>query len=209
MGGFNAGNGALGNMPMPNHGPNGIGGGRMPDDHEDTNYDAKLNAYIYGYFCAKGKWELARALKDSGVEFDPPLVNDNANGANDSMQTDSKDGIDLKRPEDLPDVRKLDDGQGGSFLSSWFATFWDIFSAQHKSKRASANAMQYVTQTQVRASHFLLFTSINPLHSNKPGCAQNSRAKCCGPCLGWVLASSKTTICSDLMRTVGICSGRL
>ncbi|CAD6591660.1 MAG: hypothetical protein ASARMPREDX12_006267 [Alectoria sarmentosa] len=149
MGGFNAGNGALGNMPMPNHGPNGVGG-RMPDDHEDTNYEAKLNAYIYGYFCVKGKWELARALKDSGVEFEPPLVNDNANGANDSMQTDSKDGIDLKRPDDLPDIN-LGDGQGGSFLSSWFALFWDIFSAQRKSNRASANAMQYVTQTQQQA----------------------------------------------------------
>ena len=147
MGPFNAGNGALGNMPMPNHGPNGVGG-RMPDDHEDTNNEARLNAYIYGYFCAKGKWELARALKDSGVEFEPPLV-DHANGPNESMQTDSKDGIEVKRPGDLPDVPQLSDGQGGSFLSSWFALFWDIFSAQRKSDRASANALQYVTQTQV------------------------------------------------------------
>ena len=149
--GFNAGNGALGNMPMPNHGPNGLGG-RMPDDHEDTNYEAKLNAYIYSYFCVKGKWELARALKDSGVEFDPALGNDNVNGANDTMQTDSKDGIDLKRPDDLPDVN-LGDRQGGSFLSSWFALFWDIWSAQRKKTQASANAMQYVTQTQVHAPH--------------------------------------------------------
>lgn len=152
MGGFNAGNGALGNMPMPNHGPNGVGN-RMPDDHEDTNYEAKLNAHIYGYFCSKGKWDLARALKDSGMEFEPPLVNDNANGANDSMQTDSKDGIDVKRPDDLPDVSHLGDGQGGSFLSSWFALFWDIFSAQRKSNRASAYATQYVTQTQVCAPY--------------------------------------------------------
>ncbi len=188
MGGFNAGNGAIGNMPMPNHGPNGVGG-RMPDDHEDTNYEAKLNAHIYGYFCAKGKWDLARALKDSGVEFDPPLLNDNANGANDSMQTDSKDGIDLKRPEDLPEVQNSGDGQGGSFLSSWFALFWDIYSAQRKSHRASANANQYVTQTQVSAPHSPFYASINPPHSNKPGCVQNSKPKCCGACLGWVLVS--------------------
>lgn len=164
MVGFNAGNGALGNMPMPNHGPNGVVG-RMPDDHEETNYEAKLNAYIYGYFCFKGKWDLARALKDSGVEFEPPLVNDNTNGANDSMQTDSKDDIDLKKPEDLPHVHNLGDGQGNSFLSSWFALFWDIFSAQRKSTRASANANHYVNQTQVHAPHLLSLSSapINPL----------------------------------------------
>ena len=161
MGGFNAGNGALGNMQMPNHGPNGVGG-RMPEDHEDTNYEAKLNSYIYGYFCVKKQWDLARALKDSGVEFDPPLVNDHANGANDNMQTDSKDSMDVKRPDDLPDPRQLgEDGQGGSFLSSWFALFWDIFSAQRKSNRASANALQYVTQTQVRAPYSCTYASLN------------------------------------------------
>ena len=123
MGAYNANNGGLGNIPMPNHGPNGVGG-RMPDDHDDTNNEARLNAYIYSYFCGKGKWDLARALKDSGLDFEPPLLNDNANGANDNMQTDSKDGIDLKRPDDLPvpDVG-LVDAQGGSFLSSWFALF--------------------------------------------------------------------------------------
>ena len=150
MGGFNAGNGALGNMQMPNHGPNGVVG-RMPEEHEDTNYEAKLNSYMYGYFINKAKWDVARALKDSGLDFDPPLVTDHANGANDNTQTDSKDNMDMKRPDDLPDPPHLGDGQGGSFLSSWFALFWDIFSAQRKSNRASVNAMQYVTQTQVLA----------------------------------------------------------
>lgn len=210
MGGFNAGNGALGNMPMPNHGPNGVGG-RMPDEHEDTNYEAKLNAYIYGYFCVKGKWDLARALKDSGVEFEPPLVNDHANGSNDSMQTDSKDGIDVKRPDDLPDPHQLGDGQGGSFLSGWFALFWDIFSAQRKSNRSSANAMQYVTQTQVCALYSHAYASIDSPHSNKHGCVQNSKPKCCAPCLGWVLAKWKviSSICCGSRMQMGTCSERL
>lgn len=189
MSGFNAGNGALGNMPMPNHGPNGVGG-RMPDDHEDINYESKLNSYIYGYFCTKGKWDLARSLKDSGLEFDPPLQNDNANGANDGMQTDSKDGIDLKRPDDLPEVQNLDDRQGGSFLSSWFALFWDIFAAQRKYSRASANANQYVTQTQVRAPRSLLSASINPPPSKTPGCAQSTKPRFCEICLGWAQGNS-------------------
>ena len=210
MGGFNPGNGALGNMPMPNHGPNGVGG-RMPDDHEDTNYEAKLNAYIYGYFCVKGKWELARALKDSGVEFEPPLVNDHANGANDSFQTDSKDGIDVKRPDDLPEIHQLGDGQGGSFLSSWFALFWDIFFAQRKSNRASANAVQYVTQTQVRNPRPPSYGLVDSPRSNKHGCVQNSKLKSYGPCLGWVLARSKIiSRCYDLqMLRMGTYSGRL
>ena len=211
MGGFNAGNGALGNMPMPNHGSNGIGG-RMPEEHEDTNYDAKLNAYIYGYFCVKGKWELARALKDSGVEFDPHLGNDHANGANDNMQTDSKDGIDVKRPDDLPDHPQLSDGQGGSFLSSWFALFWDIFWAQRKSNRASANASQYVTHNQVGAPYSRSDSLPNSPHSNKHGCVQNTRPKCYGPCLAWVPASSKiiSRCCAIKMSLrMGTCSGRL
>ena len=209
MGGFNAGNGALGNMPLPNHGPNGVGG-RIPDDHEDTHNEAKLNSYIYGYFCNKGKWDLARALRDSGVDFEPPLVNENANGAHDSMQTDSKDGIDVKRPDDLPDLNQLGDGQGGSFLSSWFALFWDIYSAQRKSNRASANAMQYVTQTQVCTLHSHLHALFNFPLSNKPVCAQNSRPGCCSKCLGWVLASSKAiNRCCGFRTPMGICSGRL
>ena len=160
MGGFNAGNGGLGNIQMSNHGPNGVGG-RMPEDNEDTNYEAKLNSYIYGYFCVKKHFELARAVKNSGLEFDPPIESDQANGATDNMQADSKDSMDVKRPEDLPEIHNLGDGQGGSFLSSWFALFWDIFSAQRKSNRASAHATQYVTHNQVCASYSRTYASLN------------------------------------------------
>lgn len=152
----------------------------MPDDHEETNTEAKLNSYIYGYFYNKGKWDMARALKDSGMDFDPPLLNDNANGANDSVQTDSKDGIDLKRPDDLPDVQNLGDRQGGSFLSSWFALFWDIYFAQRKNSRASANANQYVTQTQVSDPHLSLLRQLIHFIATSPDALRTADSDAAG-----------------------------
>lgn len=148
MAGFQAGNPALGNMPIPNNGPNGAV--RMPEEHVDeASYEARLNTFIYGYLCQKGQYESARALKNSGMPFEPPLVDGDVNGVDDNMHTDSKDNIDKKLPDDLPHVSMLSDGQGGPFLLSWFALFWDIFLAQRKDPRASRNAMNYVHHTQV------------------------------------------------------------
>ena len=154
MAAFNAGGPGLGNMPMQNNGPNGTVG-RVMDEHppvDDANYEAKLNTFIYGYFITKGKYDAARALKESGMQFDPPLDGSDGgmNGAEDNMQTDSKDGIDMARPGDLPDVKSIQsDGQGGSFLLSWFALFWDVYFAQRKNARATPQAAMYVQHTQV------------------------------------------------------------
>ena len=157
MAGFNVGNPALGNMPMPNNGPNGAM--RMPEERiEEANYEGKLNTCIYEYFCHKGQYESARALKNSGMLFEPPLVEGDANGLDDNMHADSKASIDKNRPDDLPDVKGMSDGQGGPFLLSWFACFWDIWSARRKDTRASSSAMQYVQHTQVCFSrHVRLF----------------------------------------------------
>lgn len=147
MAAFNGGNPALGNMPMPNNGPNGAI--RLPEDHADeTNYEGKLNSFIYNYFCDKGQFETARALKNSGLTFDPRITDTDVNGVEDNMQTDSKNGIDKNRPDDLPDIKGID-GQGGSFLLNWFNLFWDIYFAHRKGVKATANAMQYVQHTQV------------------------------------------------------------
>ena len=153
MAGFNAGGPGLGNMSIQNSGPNGAAV-RNIDDHpivDDANYEARLNTFIYGYFMTKGKYDAARALKESGMQFDPPLENSEGgmNGAEDNMQADSKDGIDMARPGDLPDVKTIqNDGQGGSFLLSWFALFWDVYFAQRKNARNPQAAM-YVQHTQV------------------------------------------------------------
>lgn len=156
MSGF-PGHPGLGNMPMPNNMPNGAVG-RMGDDHiEEANYEAKLNSLIYGYFFSRGQYDVARSLKESGASFDPPIVHgdNDLNGA-DNMHTDTKDGInDLKPPGDLPDVKGLmNDGQGGPFLLSWFTLFLDVYFAQRKDPRATANASLYVDHTQVCAYRF-------------------------------------------------------
>ena len=156
MAGF-PGHPALGNMPMPDNIPNGAVG-RMGDDHiEEANYEAKLNSLIYGYFFNRGQYDVARSLKESGASFDPPIVHsDNEMNGADNMQTDSKDGInDIKPPLDLPDVKGLmNDGQGGPFLLSWFTLFWDVYFAQRKDRRATANASIYVNHTQVCSHRF-------------------------------------------------------
>ena len=152
MPGFNAGNPALGHLAMPNNGPNGAM--RMPEEHVDeANFEGKLNFCIYEYFCQKRQYEAARALKNSGLPFDPTLSDADTNGVDDNMHGDSKANIDKNLPDDLPSVKGLSDGPGGPFLLSWFALFWDVWNARRKdSSKASNNALQYVQHTQVRGA---------------------------------------------------------
>lgn len=153
MAGFNAGNVALGhnNMQMPNNGPNGVA--RMPEEHvEDANYEGKLNYFIYGYLYNKRLYDAARELKNSGVPFDPSLEEGDMNGVDNNIHTDSKESIDKDRPTDIPEFKGIHDGQGGPFLLSWFALFWDIYFAQRKNNRASNNAMQYVQHVSSQGS---------------------------------------------------------
>lgn len=187
MVGFNAGNPALGTMPMANNVPNGVTG-RAGTNGEENNLEAKLNSYIYSYFLNKGQWDIARTLKNSGIPFEPPILHTDGdvNGADDSMQTDSKDGIiDTKRPDDLPDIHKQD-VQSGSFLLNWFGLFWDIYWAQQKQpSRTSTNAMTYVQQTQVGCLNDSAPALANAHRSSMLECARNTRIKCYETCPGW------------------------
>ncbi len=158
MAGFNPGSAALGNMQMVNG-----AGGRMAEDPADdnTNMEPKLNSYIYGYLCTTGQYDAARALKNSGARFEPPFENDDSNGDG-NMPADSKDGIDFDRPKDLPNIKNLaNDGQGGSFLLSWFSLFWDIYFAHRKDPRSSSHASLYVQHTQVRLRPLFSIASAN------------------------------------------------
>lgn len=122
---------------------------RHPEEHEETNYESRLNAYIYGYFLEREMWDCARSLKDSGAQFEPQLthVDGDLNGADDKM--DTKEGILQKKPPDLPRLPGSKDEQGGPFLLSWFEMFWDIYWAQRKHPRATNAAMSYVQLSQV------------------------------------------------------------
>ena len=153
MAGLNGGGGTLGGMPLMNNGTNGATP-RVGNDTEQPDYEARLHHFIYDYFLKNENWECARALITSGLAMDPPpRPNDgDVNGAVDGpMHTDSKDGLDSKRPSDLPPAGAVADQQGNSFLLEWFALFWDVFFAQKKSGRASQHAALYVQHSQVRS----------------------------------------------------------
>ena len=160
MAGMHAANAALGGMPLMNNGSNG-GMSRADSDPEGAQaYETKLklNTYIYDYFLKNDLYECARAIIQSQV----PLALDTTksspgrrrdgdiNGVDDNaMDTDSKDDLDSKRPEDLPLPKVPSDVPANSFLLDWFQLFWDIYFAQRKGKQATPQALQYVQNTQV------------------------------------------------------------
>ena len=165
MAGMHAANGALGGMPLMNNGSNG-GMARADADLEGAQaYEMKqkLNTYIYDYFLKNDLYECARAIIQSQI---PILLNNtkispgrrrdgDMNGVDDSaMDTDSKDDLDSKRPEDLPLPRLSSEVPDNSFLLDWFQLFWDIFLAQRKGKAATPQAVQYVQNTQVGQGGF-------------------------------------------------------
>ena len=150
MAGMNGGNSVMAGVPMLNNGMNGATP-RQGSEQDDTDYEARLNAYIYDYFIRNENWDCARALLNSDVTMSPPLRQDgDVNGTGDNaMQTDSKDDLDSKRPNGLPPPSVQSDGQAASFLLEWFGLFWDVYFAQRKSTKASQQATQYVQHTQV------------------------------------------------------------
>lgn len=199
MAGMHAANGALGGMPLMNNGSNG-GMSRADVDPEGTQaYEmkAKLNTYIYEYFLKNELYECARAIKQSQVPIwldttksSPGRRRDgDINGVDDnSMDTDSKDDLDSKRPDDLPPPKVPSNVTANSFLLDWFQLFWDHYGAQRKFKNATSQAVQYVQNTQVGQCESSLASSAaanSILSSNKRDCVKSSSNKqCCAkyPC---------------------------
>ena len=152
MAGMNGAGGPMGAMPLMNNGANGATP-RPGGEQEDPEYEGRLNAYIYDYFLKKGHYDCARALVNSGIHMNPPLKDpdNDVNGTDDNaMQTDSKDNMESKRPDDLPPPSIAPNTQ--AFLLEWFALFWDVYCAQRRKSTATAQAMQYVQHTQVQKS---------------------------------------------------------
>ena len=155
MAAVNPGNPAMGGMPMMNNMQNGV----MPrpgGEQGGINYDARLNAWIYGYLLDKGQWELARSLKNSNLVFEPPLSNgdEDINGASEDTKTGDK-----KKPDDLPSARHAQDEQGGSMLLSWFSLFWDMYAAQRRRPEASKGANHLMEQNRVRELSAIIIMS--------------------------------------------------
>ena len=153
MGGMNPMGGPVGGvMPM-----NAVGGVRPPMPPNDNQQRSVLNTYIYEYFIRNGMFDCARALLKS--EQPIKVVNEspgsrrrdeNGNGAGDeAADGDSKDDLDLKRPDDLPAPDVPRECPESCFLYEWWCLFWDMFNAQRGIDNGR-NVMQYVAHTQVR-----------------------------------------------------------
>ena len=192
MAGMHAANGALGGMPLMNNGSNG-GMSRADADPEGAQAHEtklKLNTYIYDYFLKNDLYECARAIIQSQVPLalhtpksSPGRRRDgDMNGVDDSaMDTDSKDDLDSKRPDDLPLPMVPSDVPANSFLLDWFQLFWDIYFAQRKGKAATPQAVQYLQNTQVGQGELGLqsFAYANSIwYSNKRECVKIINKQC-------------------------------
>ncbi|KAK4098368.1 hypothetical protein N658DRAFT_432105 [Parathielavia hyrcaniae] len=119
-----------------------------------------LNTYIYEYFIRYNMFAAARGVLEADPQIrvmkeSPGKMRDEngnllGNGLGDSMDTDSKDGLDHKRPDDLPAPNVPTPLPDSCFLYEWFCLFWDMFNSQ-KGKGSSGQVNQYVHHTQVRS----------------------------------------------------------
>ncbi|KAL8390178.1 hypothetical protein RB595_009332 [Gaeumannomyces hyphopodioides] len=138
-------------MPMMNNGSGPSG--------PQKNSRTLLNTYIYEYFLRFEMYDCARAVLNSdpqlNVKKDKREIRDEngnitTNGlGDDPMDTDSKDDIEGKRPDDLPAPSLPTSQTDSCFLYEWFCIFWDILNAQ-KGNGAGANVKQYVGHTQAQ-----------------------------------------------------------
>ncbi|KAI9877000.1 MAG: hypothetical protein M1830_005066 [Pleopsidium flavum] len=157
MAGMSAVGGPVGGMSMMN---NGIGlGASRADSNPQDGWREYLNTYIYDYFIKNELYDCARAFLASEVPmktFPPTKLSPgrrrdgDVNGVDEStMDTDSKDDLHSKRPDDLPIPNVPPDCPDNSFLFDWWCLFWDIFDAQRGKKTKPGDpALQYVQHTQ-------------------------------------------------------------
>jgi hypothetical protein len=118
------------------------GAGPVPRNEADKQdeFRNRLNTYIYDYFLKSGYIDCARALIHNDIPIKTVGPNktspgnrrdDNINGIDDNaMDTDSKDDLAPKWPDDLPRPDLPSDCPANAFLFDWFCLFWDIFQAQ-------------------------------------------------------------------------------
>lgn len=141
-------NGVPATMAAMNNGANGATPRPQSDNDE---YKTRLNTYIYDYLLKNGEYDCARSLLGSSLKCMTKQAGAKKREA-DTMDTDSKDDIDLKKPADLPLPNHiLDANTENSFLLDWFTLFWEIFLAPRNNKpaRLNPNAVQYTNHIRV------------------------------------------------------------
>jgi hypothetical protein len=150
-------------MPMMGAGtgiaPHNPHGTPRQSQSNDSNNRTLLNTYIYEYFLRHNMYDCARAVLTADpqmkVHKDGPAGRRDENGnlignglGDDPMDTDAKDEMDQKRPDDLPEPNVPMPLPDGSFLLDWFLLFWEMLSAQ-KGKNSTSQVSQYLSHTQV------------------------------------------------------------
>ncbi|KAK5659099.1 hypothetical protein OQA88_1189 [Cercophora sp. LCS_1] len=146
-------------VPVPMMGNNGAlqhqAGPRKVQVQATDQHRSLLHTHIYDYFLRTGMYDCARSLlqNDPGISLskDGHGRDENGNPINglgdDPMDTDSKDNLDQKRPDDLP-VPNIPGGLAGTaFLYEWFCLFWDMFNSS-KGQHTIPQINQYVSHTQ-------------------------------------------------------------
>ncbi|KAG5930142.1 hypothetical protein E4U42_002878 [Claviceps africana] len=116
-----------------------------------------LNTYIYEYFIRYGMYDCARSLLSSDQQvnvYKDGTKGGNAANGDDPMDTDGKDDLDGKLPDDLPPPKLPIPASDTSFLYEWFCLFWEIFTAQ-RGKTGSGTVNQYVAHTQNQQQELL------------------------------------------------------
>ncbi|SPN99500.1 related to Som1 protein [Cephalotrichum gorgonifer] len=142
-------------MPLMNNAaaPQQPGAGPRPPNENNRTL---LNTYIYEYFIRFGMNDCARTLLQGDHQVH--VLRDGANRRRDengnvigngaggeAMDTDSKDDMDGKLPDDLPQPKLPKTSENTSFLHEWFCLFWDMYSAQRKNGGTPVH--QYVNHT--------------------------------------------------------------
>lgn len=124
----------------------------------NDNQRGVLNTYIYEYFIRYGMFDCARSLLSSDQQVNVHKdasgrrrdeSGNTVNGSDDAMDTDSKDDLDAKLPDDLPPPKLPMPASDTSFLYEWFCLFWDIYNAQ-RAKGGNGTVNQYFSHTQVQ-----------------------------------------------------------
>lgn len=158
-------------MPMMNNGA--VPPPAIPRPQQQIDNKHLLNTYIYEYFLRNEMYDCARAILNSDPQIkvqDGPNTRRDENGnllgngvGDGSMDVDSKDGIDTKRPEDLPQPSIPNPSMDNPFLYEWFCLFWDMFNAQ-KGRSSNGQVNSYMNHTQVCAIYCIgTFSSVSVL----------------------------------------------
>jgi hypothetical protein len=154
--------GPVGGAPVPmmnntNVNPQAAAAAAAARQQQVESQRGVLNTYIYEYFIRYGMYDCARSLLSSdqqvNVHKDGAGRRRDENGnvingvADDPMDTDGKDDLDGKLPDDLPPPKLPMPTSDTSFLYEWFCLFWDIYNAQ-RVKGGNGTVNQYVSHTQ-------------------------------------------------------------